>query len=99
MSQPTARCHARALLENRNLQAERTHVFPVGLIDPEDSALVAALASAGRAATLATVFESPGISFQELADRVHLTRQSVSNIAFELSGSVLVLVADDARHR
>src|SRR5206468_1178729 len=53
MSQATARWHARDLLENRYLQAEGTRVFPVGLIDPEDSALFAALASAGRAATLA----------------------------------------------
>src|SRR6266576_2818004 len=57
------------------------------------------LAYAGRAAILATVFESPGISFQELADRVHLTRQSASKIASELSGFGLVSVAEDGRHR
>src|SRR2546421_8109979 len=99
MSQATARWHARDLLENRYLQAEGTRVFPVGLIDPEDSALFAALASAGRAAILATVFESPGISFQELADRVHLTRQSASKIASELSGFGLLSVAADGRYR
>src|SRR5256885_10756418 len=99
MSQATVRWHARDLLENRYLQAEGNRVFPVGLIDPEDSALFAALASAGRAAILSTVFESPGISFQELADRVHLTRQSASKIASELSGFGLVSVAEEGRHR
>jgi len=84
MSQATARWHARDLLENRYLQAEGTRVFPVGLIDPEDSALFAALASAGRAAILATGFES---------------RQSASKIASELSSFGLVSVAEDGRHR
>jgi len=99
MSQATARWHAWDLVENRYLQAEGTRVFPIGLIDPEDAALFAALASAGRAAILASVFESPGISFQELADRVHLTRQSASKIASELSGFGLLSVAEDGRYR
>ena len=99
MSQATARWHAWDLVENRYLQAEGTRVFPIGLIDPEDAALFAALASAGRAAILASVFESPGISFQELADRVDLTRQSASKIASELSGFGLLSVAEDGRYR
>jgi DNA-binding transcriptional ArsR family regulator len=99
MSQATARWHAWDLVENRYLQPEGTRVFPIGLIDPEDAALFAALASAGRAAILASVFESPGISFQELADRVHLTRQSASKIASELSGFGLLSVAEDGRYR
>ena len=99
MSQATARWHAWNLIDNRYLQAEGTRAFPVGLIDPEDAALFAVLASAGRAAILATVFESPGISFQELADRVHLTRQSASKIATELSGFGLLSVAEDGRYR
>src|SRR5437899_9462203 len=99
MSEATARWHARDLLENRYLQAEDARVFPIGLIDPEDAALFAVLASAGRSAVLATVFESPGISFQELADRVHLTRQSASKIASELSGFGLLSVAEDGRYR
>jgi len=99
MSQATARWHAWDLVENRYLQAEGTRVFPVGLIDPVDAALFAALASAGRAAIVATVFESPGISFQELADRVHLTRQSTSKVASELSGFGLLSLAADGRYR
>src|SRR5438046_7231574 len=99
MSQATARWHARDLLENRYLQAEGTRVFPVGLIDPEDSALFAALASAGRAATLATVYEPPGVSLQELAARVQLTPQPANKTASELSGLVLETRQDDGTHR
>jgi len=99
MSQATARWHTWNLVDNRYLQAEGTRVFPVGLIDPEDAALFAELASAGRAAILATVFESPGISLQELADRVHLTRQSASKITSELSGLGLMSLAEDGRYR
>ena len=99
MSQATARWHTWDLVENQYLQAEGTRVFPVGLIDPEDAPLFAVLASAGRAAILATVFESPGISLQELADRVHLTRQSASKITSELSGFGLMSLAEDGRYR
>ncbi|MGI0148151.1 MAG: hypothetical protein ACREDF_01280 [Thermoplasmata archaeon] len=99
MSQATVRWHMWDLLENRYLQGEGTRVFPAGLIESEDAALFAALACAGRSPVLSAVFESPGISFQELAGRVQLTRQSVSKIATELSGFGLVTLDADGRHR
>jgi DNA-binding transcriptional ArsR family regulator len=74
-------------------------VFPSGLIDPDDAALFAMLASAGRATILAATFESPGISFQELSGRARLTRQSASKIVSELLQFGLVTVAEDGRHR
>jgi DNA-binding transcriptional ArsR family regulator len=74
-------------------------VFPSGLIDPDDAALFAMLASAGRAAILASTFESPGISFHELSGRARLTRQSASKIAAELLQFGLVTVAEDGRFR
>jgi len=99
MSQATVRWHAWDLVENRYLQAEGTRVFPLGLIEPADAALFAAIASKGRAAVLAAAFESPGISLLEIAKRVALTRQSVSKIATELSEFGLVRLADDGRYR
>jgi predicted transcriptional regulator len=99
MSQATVRWHAWDLIENGYLQMERTRVFPLGLIGVEDAALFAALAGTGRAAVLAASFGSPGISLQELADRVHLTRQSVSAIATELSGFGLMTLDHDGRYR
>jgi DNA-binding transcriptional ArsR family regulator len=99
MSEATARWHCWDLIENLYLQAEGPRMFPVGLIDPDDATLFAVLASAGRAATLATVFESPGISLQKLGDRVRLTRQSASKIASELSGLGLVSLSEDGRYR
>src|SRR5436190_1558080 len=72
MSQANVRWHIWDLVENGYVQFEGARVFPIGLINPEDAALFTALASAGRAEILETVFQSPGISMQELAERVHL---------------------------
>lgn len=99
MSQATVRWHAWDLVENGYLQIEGARVFPVGLIDPEDASLFIALASPGRAAIVSATFEAPGISFQDLAARVHLTRQSVSKIATELLEFSVVSVAEDGRYR
>jgi DNA-binding transcriptional ArsR family regulator len=99
MSQATVRWHAWDLVENGYLQVEGTRVFPVGLIDPEDASLFAALASPGRAAIFSAAFATPGISFQDLAARVDLTRQSVSKIATELVEFGLVTLAEDGRYR
>lgn len=99
MSQATVRWHAWDLVENRYLQAEGTRVFPMGLIESDDAPLFAALASSGRGPVLAAAFESPGISLQELARRVRLTRQSASKIATELAGFSLLKLDDDGRYR
>lgn len=99
MSLATVRWHVRDLLENNLLQVEGAHLVPTGLIDPEDATLFATLGSTGRAASLAAAFEAPGISFQELADRVHLTRQSVSKVVAELVELGLVSVREDGRYR
>lgn len=99
MSQATVRWHAWDLLENGYVQAEGTRMFPSGLIEVEDAALFAALAGTGRAAVLASAFESPGISLLELADRVHLSRQSASAIATELGGFGVIALDPDGRYR
>ena len=99
MSQANVRWHIWDLVENGYLQFEGARVFPVGLIDPEDAALFAVLASAGRAEILTTVFQSPGTSLQELAERVQLTRQSASKIAQELSEFGCLTTSDDGRYR
>ncbi|TLZ70597.1 MAG: MarR family transcriptional regulator [Methanobacteriota archaeon] len=99
MSQATVRWHVWNLLEHRYVDADRTRMFPAGLIDPEDAALFATLAAPGRAAVLAATFEAPGISFQDLAARVGLTRQSISKIASELTEFGLVKLLEDGRHR
>lgn len=99
MSQATVRWHAWDLVEKGFLQAEGTRVFPVGLIDAADAALFSALAGTGRAAVLAASFASPGISLQELSERVHVTRQSVSKIATELSGFGVLTSDEDGRFR
>jgi len=85
MSPATVRWHTWDLIENRYLQSEGVSVFPSGLIDPGDVSLFAALAAAGRGAVLAAVSDVPGLSFQEIASRVGLTRQSVSKVASELA--------------
>ncbi len=99
MSQATVRWHTWDLTENRYLQSEGVSIFPTGLIDPGDVPLFAALATAGRAAVLVAVFDVPGISFQEIASRVRLTRQSVSKVASELAEFGLVRLVDDGRFR
>jgi DNA-binding transcriptional ArsR family regulator len=99
MSQATVRWHAWDLLENGYVQVEGTRVFPSGLIDPEDAGLFASLASAGRAAVLAVTAASPGMSYQEVARKVGLTRQSVSKIAQELSAYSLLSLVEDGRYR
>jgi len=99
MSPATVRWHTWDLTENRYLQSEGVSLFPVGLIDLVDVSMFAALAMAGRAAVLAAVFDVPGISFQEIASRVGLTRQSVSKVASELSEFGLVRLVDDGRSR
>lgn len=99
MSQATVRWHTWDLTENRYLRSEGVSIFPAGLIDLGDVSLFAALATTGRAAVLAAVFDSPGISFQEIASRVGLTRQSVSKVASELAEFGLVRLVDDGRFR
>lgn len=99
MSQATVRWHAWDLVEHTYLQVEGARVFPVGLIEPQDATLFSALASTGRAAVLSGAFETPGISFQELAARVRLSRQSVSKIATELAEFGLLNLADEGRYR
>jgi DNA-binding transcriptional ArsR family regulator len=99
ISQATARWHTWDLIEHGFVQAEGPRVFPSGLIDPDDAALFSMLATAGRATILAATFESPGISFQELSRRAHLTRQSASKIASELVQFGLVTLAEDGRYR
>ena len=99
MSPATVRWHTWDLIENRYLQSEGLSVFPAGLVDPRDVALFAALAAAGRAAVLAAVSDVPGLSFQEIASRVGLTRQSVSKVASELAEFGLVRIHDDGRFR
>src|SRR5207244_12193137 len=99
MSPSTVRWHTWDLTQNRCLQSEGVSLFPTGLIDPADVSMFAALASAGRATVLAAVFDVPGISFQDIASRVGLTRQSVSKVASELAEFGLVRVVDDGRFR
>jgi len=99
ISPATVRWHTWDLIENRYLQSEGVSVFPSGLIDSRDVPLFAALAAAGRAATLAAVSDVPGLSFQEIASRVGLTRQSVSKVASELVEFGLVRILDDGRFR
>jgi DNA-binding transcriptional ArsR family regulator len=99
MSPATVRWHTWDLVENRYLGSEGVSVFPTGLIDPQDVPLFAALAAAGRAAVLAGASEAPGLSFQDIASRVGLTRQSVSKIALELGEMGLVRILDDGRFR
>lgn len=98
-SQATVRWHEWDLLENGYVQIEGTRVFPAGLIDPEDAGLFASLAAMGRAAVLAATFASPGTSYQEVAQQVDLTRQSVSKIAQELSEYGLLNLVEDGRYR
>src|SRR5437879_7247773 len=90
MSQATARWHTWDLLEHGFLQADGPRMFPSGLIDPDDAGLFAMLASAGRATLLAATSESPGISFQELSDQAHFTRQSERKFIDELMRVCLV---------
>ncbi len=99
MSPATVRWHMWDLTENRYLQSEGMSLFPAGLIDLADVSMFAALAPAGRAAVLAAVFDVPGISFQEIASRVGLTRQSVSKVASEFAEFGLVRLVDDGRFR
>src|SRR5439155_1278968 len=97
MSQATVRWHAWDLTENRYLISEGVSIFPAGLIDPGDVSLFGALATTGRAAVLAAAFDVPEISFQDVAPRVGLTRQSVSKVASELAEFGLVRLVDDGR--
>jgi len=99
MSPATVRWHTWDLTDNRYLQSEGVSLFPAGLIDLGDVSLFASLATAGRAAVLASVFDVPGISFQEIASRVGLTRQSVSKVASEFAEFGLVRLVDDGRFR
>jgi len=99
ISQATVRWHTWDLVENEYLQIEGARVFPSGLIEPTDAALFVALASTGRADILSAAFDVPGISLQELAARVRLSRQSVSKIATELADFGLVRLIEDGRYR
>src|SRR5439155_464194 len=95
----TVRWHAWDLTESRYLISEGVGIFPAGLIDPGDVSLFGALATTRRAAVLAAAFDVPGISFQDVAPRVGLTRQSVSKVASELAEFGLVRLVDDGRFR
>ena len=99
MSPATVRWHTWDLIENRYLQSEGVSVFPSGLIDARDVPLFAALGAGGRAAVVAAVTDVPGLSFQEIASRVGLTRQSVSKVASELAEFGVVRILDDGRFR
>ena len=99
MSHATVRWHERDLLENRYIEVDGMHVFPRGLIDPQDSALFALLATPGRSAVLMGCYTDPGIPLLDLADRANLTRQSTSKIASELSDLGLVTLVEDGRFR
>ncbi len=99
MSQATVRWHAWDLVENGYVHIEGTRAFPKGLIDPEDAAMFASLASPGRAAVLEAAFRQPGLSFQDIAAEIGLTRQSVSKVALELSEFGLLTLVHDGRYR
>lgn len=99
MSHATIRWHERVLLENGYLEHEGFHVFPRGLIDPEDAALFGMLATPGRSSLLLACFQDPGVSLLELAAAVDLTRQSASKIASELSDFGLLSLVEDGRFR
>lgn len=99
MSHATVRWHERVLLENGYLEMDGSHVFPRGLIDPEDAGLFGLLATPGRSMVLMACFTDPGLSLLELAAEVGLTRQSTSKIASELSDCGLVTLVEDGRFR
>src|SRR5947208_8114106 len=86
MSQANVRWHIWDLVENGYVQFEGARVFPIGLINPDAAVLFAALASAGRAGVLGTVFNSPGISMKEIAERVNRPRRPAGKIAADLAG-------------
>lgn len=99
MSQATVRWHERDLLENGYVELDGMRVFPQGLIDPSDAPLFTLLASTGRDAVFAACASEPGLSLQDLAARVGLTRQSASKAAVELEGAGLVSLVEDGRFR
>lgn len=99
ISPATVRWHTWDLVENGYLQMEGARVFPAGLIQAEDAALFVAFASTGRSEFLAAASESPGNSFQEIATRIRLSRQSVSKIAAELADFGVVQLSREGRHR
>ncbi len=99
MSHATVRWHERVLLESGYLDLDGSHVFPRGLIDPQDAALFGVLATPGRSAVLLACFREPGVPLLELADAVDLTRQSASKITSELSDLGLVSLVEDGRFR
>ncbi len=99
MSHATVRWHERDLLENGYFEMDGPRVFPRGLIDPEDAALFALLATPGRSAVLLACYRQPAIPLLDLAAVVDLTRQSASKIASELSDLGLVNLVEDGRFR
>jgi len=99
MSHATVRWHERDLLENGYLELDGSRAFPRGLIDPEDAALFALVATPGRSALLLACYAEPGVSLLELAAAVGLSRQSASKIASELSDLGLVTLVEDGRFR
>src|SRR2546428_11699517 len=86
MSPATVRWHTWDLTENRYLQSQGMSLFPAGLIDLADVSMFAALAPAGRAGVPAAGFDVPGISFQEIASRVGVTRPAPSKGASGFAG-------------
>jgi DNA-binding transcriptional ArsR family regulator len=99
LSHATVRWHERDLLENGYLELDGSRAFPRGLIDPEDSALFALVATPGRSALLLACYAEPGVPLLELASAVGLSRQSSSKIASELSDFGLVTLVEDGRFR
>ncbi|HLE54266.1 MAG TPA: hypothetical protein VI999_03375 [Thermoplasmata archaeon] len=99
LSHATVRWHERDLIEKGYLEFDAGHVFPRGLIDPEDSGLFVLLTAPARSAVLLACFSDPGVSLLDLAGRVKLSRQSTSKVASELSDLGLVSLVEDGRFR
>lgn len=99
MSHATVRWHERDLLVKGYLELDGSHAFPRGLIDPDDAAMFALVATPGRSALLLACYAAPGVSLLELSAAVGLSRQSSSKIASELSDLGLVTLVEDGRFR
>ncbi len=99
LSHATVRWHERDLVENGYLEYDAGHLFPRGLIDPEDATLFALLTAPGRSEVLLACYSDPGVSLLDLAGRVGLSRQGASKVASELSDLGLVTLVEDGRYR
>jgi DNA-binding MarR family transcriptional regulator len=99
LSQATVRWHERDLVEKGYLEFGGGHVFPRGLIDPDDFALFVVLTAPGRSAVLLACYSDPGISLRDLADDVKLSRQGASKVSSELADLGLLSLVEDGRFR